>query len=324
MITSKNIKSIYLTLVIFVTLCFYPVPVKAFDLFLGTGEQGTFSHYSGRVLARVINHQIKDINCRTLSGSGDIHNLTNLLQGSLDIALIDSRMLDNAINKKGNFKFLDINYQNLSILTPLYDVPITLVAGKNSNIKKLEDLKGRRINIGSPGSPQNFFFNSILKAKGWSKKDFSLVAQISDSQSQDALVFCYGDIDAMLHIGVHPDPSLQQLFKLCKGKIIDMDDNDISNLIHQNQALSKFTLPAGTYPSPFQTKDITSFSTQILVVGSQDLDEKIVYTILDAIYTNDERFSSAHPALALTKLEEMNQTKIKLHSGALKYLNDQK
>jgi len=264
-----------------------------------------------------INKEVKDINCKVIPGSGDIHNLTNLLQGSLDIALIDSKMLYDAINKTGSFKFLDINYQNLSIIAPLYDVPITLIVGNNTNITKLSDLKGKRINIGAPLSSQNLFFDTILKAKTWSTKDFSLVAEISDSQSQDTMAFCHGDVDAMIHIGVHPDSSLQQLSRLCNAKIIDMNDDDIATLVHQHPAFSKFILLAGDYPS--QKKDIITFGTQTLMVASQDLDEETVYTILDALYKNRERLSNAHPALALKKPEEMSRVGIKLHAGALKY-----
>jgi len=321
MITSKIRKSVLSILVISLTLCFYSVPAIASDILLGTDERGTFSYFSGRLVERVINREIKDIECKAVPGSGDIHNLTNLLEGSLDIALIDSRMLNDAVNKAGNFKFLDINFQNLSILAPFYDVPVTLVAGNKTHITKLDDLKGKRINIGIPRSPQNIIFDTIFKAKTWSKNDFSMVAEISDSQSQDSMAFCYGNIDAMIHIGVHPDPAMAQLLRQCKAKIIDMNDTDVAVLVHQYPAFSKLTLLSGTYPS--QTKDIKTFGTQVLMVASQDLDEETVYTILDAIYKNSEKLSTAHPALALKKLEEKTHAGIKLHPGAVKYFSGQ-
>ena len=321
MITYKTIKSIWSTLVILLILGFYLTPAKAFDVILGTHERGTFSHFSGRIVERVINQGIKDINCKAVPGSGDIHNLTNLSQGSLDIALIDSRTLYDAINKTGNFEFLDINYQNLSILVPLYDVPVSLVAGNNTHITRLADIKGKRINIGAPLSHQRLFFDTILSAKAWSKNDFSQVAEISDSQSQDTMAFCHGDIDAMIHIGVHPDSSLQQLFRLCKAKIAVMYDDDIEKFVHQHPAFSKFTLLSGTYPS--QAKDIITFGTQTLMVTSVDLDEETAYTILEVIFENSERLSNAHPALALKKpdIKKMSQIGIKLHAGALKYFS---
>ncbi len=321
MITYKIRKSILSSLVLVLILGFYPVPANAFDIFFGTDERGTFSHFCGRLVERVVNREMKDINCTAVSGSGGIHNLTNLLQGSLDIALIDSRMLHDAVNKTGNFEFLDINYQNLSILAPFYDMPVILVTGNKPSITTLDDLKGKRINIGAPLSSQNLLFETIMRTKTWSKNDFSLVAEISASQSQDTMAFCHGTIDAMIHIGVHPDPKLEQLLKLCNAKTINLDDNDIAALVDQHPAFSKFTLLSGTYPS--QAEDILTFGTQVLMVASQDLDEETVYTILDGIYKNREKLSHSHPALALKKIKKETLAGIKLHPGALKYFSEQ-
>jgi len=320
--TCKIIKSVWLILVMSIILCFFSVSATAFDVFIGTSAPGTFSHFTGRLLERVINKQIKDINCKAVPASGDIHNLTNLSQGSLDIALIDSHMLHNAINKTGNFKFLDINYQNLSILAPLYDVPFTLITGNNTGITKLDDLKGKRINIGAPLSLQRLSVETILTAKTWSKNNFSMVAEISDSQSQDTMAFCHGDIDAMIHVGVHPDSSLKQLFKLCKAKAADMNDNDIQNFVRHHPAFSKFTIPSGTYPS--QIRDIMTFGTQTLLLASQNLDEKTAYILLNAIYKSHKRLFNAHPSLILKKpdIKETNYVDIKLHAGAVKYFSE--
>ena len=168
MSTYNPIKPICSTLVLVLILCFYSATALAFDIFLGTAGPGTFSYFSGRMLERTINKQIKGVNCKTIPGSGDIDNLTNLQQGSLDIALVDSRMLYDAINKKGNFQFLDINYKNLSVLVPLYDVPITLIVGHNTGIKKLDDLTFLTQSNGEPNKPltneTNVFYSIWLGA----------------------------------------------------------------------------------------------------------------------------------------------------------------
>lgn len=323
MISCKIIKLIGLIWVMSMSLIFFSIPASAFDVFIGTSNPRTFSYFTGRLLERIINKQIKDINCKVVPASGDIHNLTNLLQGSLDVALIDSYMLHDAINKIGNFRFFEIDYQNLSILVPLYDVPFTLIAGYNTGITKLDDLKRKRVNIGAPLSLQRLSVETILTAKNWSKNTFSLVAEISNSQSQDTMAFCHGNIDAMIHIGVHPDPSLQQLFKLCKAKAVNMNDNDIQSLVRRHPAFLKFTIPSGTYPS--QTSDIITFGTQTLLVASQNLDEETAYAILNAIYRNHKKFFNAHPSLVLKKpdIKEMSYVGIRLHTGALKYFSGQ-
>ncbi len=312
---------VWSTLLIIMIVGFSSVTANAYDILIGTSNSKTFSYFTGRLIEGVINKQIQGISCKTIAASGDIHNLTNLQQGSLDIALIDSRMMHDAINKTGNFKFLDIDYQSLQILTPLYDVPFTLIVGNNRGISNLEDLKGKRINIGAPLSIERLSFETIFTVKHWSNNNFSMVAEISDSQSQDSMAFCHGTIDAMIHIGVHPDSSLKKLFSLCNAKTANMNDKDIENLITRHPAFLKFVIPSGTYPS--QMTDITTFATQTYLVTSQVLDEETAYKILDVIYKNRKRFSNAHPSLVLKKpdIKQIAVTGLKLHTGALKYFS---
>ena len=167
--------------------CVFPFSAQAIDILLGTREPGTYSHFTGRMLCRVINSQASDMNCETVPTPGDVHNLTNLRGGSLDIGLVDSRMLFDAVNKSGYFEFLDISYENLRVLAPIYDIPITLVVRSDAGITSLEDLKGKRINAGAPRSLQSLSMNTIMKAKNWSKDDFSLVGELPPSHSQPAL-----------------------------------------------------------------------------------------------------------------------------------------
>ena len=330
MITNKRAKHIYsiwffkrvIIISVFLIVGLFPFSVNALDILLGTGKTGTFSHFTGRKICRAINRHSDDINCKTVPAPDDVHNLTNLRQGGLDIGLIDSRILLDAINKTGHFKFLDIGYENLRALVPLYDVPITLVVRSDAKITSLEELQGKRINAGDPLSLQHLAVDTIMKAKNWSKKDFSLVEELPSSMSQDTMAFCHGTMQAMVHIGVHPDSSLQQLFRLCKVDLVNMDDNDIQKLVNDHPAFWKINIAADTYPS--HPKGVTTFGTRAMLVASEDLDEGTVYQIIDAIYSKRERLKSAHPSLSLFSVgaAQKSATGIQLHPGAGKYFRE--
>ena len=299
-----------------------PFSANALDILIGTGETGTFSHFTGRTICRMINIHSNDISCTTVPGPDDVHNLTNLQEGSLDIGIIDSRMLHDAINKTGYFEFLDISYDNLRVLVPLYDVPVTLIVQSDAGINSLEELKGKRINAGAPRSPQHLAFDTIMKAKNWSERDFRLFEELPASQSQDTMALCYGSIQAMLHIGVHPDSSLQQLLRRCKAGLIDMNDIDIEKLVIEHPAFSKINIAADTYTS--HPKGVTTFGTRAMLVASADLDEQTVYKIIDAIYSNQKHLKRAHPALSSFTLDaaRKNDIGIQLHPGAAKYFSE--
>ncbi len=306
----------------FLSVGLFPFSANAFDILLGTGETGTFSHFTGRMLCRVINSTLDDMNCKTVSAPDHVDNLTNLQGGSLDMGLIDSRLLHDAIHKTGNFEFLDISYENLRVLVPLYYTPVSLVVRIDAEITSLDDLKGKRINAGAPLSMAHLAMDTIMKTKNWSNKEFSLVQELSASQSQDTMAFCHGTLQAMLHIGVHPDSSLQQLFKLCEARLVNMDDKDIEKLVNDHPAFSKINVAADTYESHPQS--ITTFGTSGMLVASEDLDDQTVYKIMDAIYSNQKRLKSAHPALSLFAEDaaRKNDAGAQPHPGAAKYFSE--
>lgn len=298
-----------------------PLSALALDILLGTGPEGTFSHFTGRTLCRVISRHSEDIACKVVPGPDAIDILTNLQGGSLDICLVDSLLLTDAINKTGYFKFLDIRYDNLRELLPLYDRPVTLVVRGDADITSLEKLKGQRINAGTPRSEERLATDMILTAKNWTKDDFSLFGELSPSQSQDTMAFCYGEIHAMLHIGVHPDPSVQQLLELCNAALVDMDDSDIAKMVDSQLALSQIDIPAGIYPSI--QKPVSTFGTTVSMIASASLDEQTAYKIMEALDKNQQNISSAHAALSGFTVGPApdRTTGIQVHPGAATYLS---
>ena len=301
---------------------FSPLPADAFDILLGTGEAGTFSHFTGKAICRAVNRQAMDINCIPTPAPDDVHNLTNLRGGSLDIGLVDSRMLLDAVNKTGYFEFLDISYENLRVLAPMYDIPITLVVRNDAGITSLGDIKEKRINAGTPRSLQYLAMDTVMKAKNWSKNDFSLFGELPQSQSQDTMAFCHGTMQAMVYIGVHPNSSLQQLFKLCRADLVNMDDADIEKLVNDHPAFWKINIATDTYPS--HPEETITFGTRAMLVASEDLDAETVYRIVDAIDSNQDRLSNAHPALSLffEDTAQKSMAGVKQHPGAIKYFSE--
>ena len=303
---SSLIRWIFCSLIISFFFVFPPPIVHAYEILMGTGERGSFSHFAGKNICRLISMD-RELSCKTISAPDNTHNLTNLRSGALDIALVDSQMLRDALTKSGYFKFLDINYDNLRSLATLYTVPIVLVVRDDAKISTLDDVKGKRINAGTPLSLQHLAAETIMGAKGWTKKDFSLVENLPTNQSQETLAFSSGTTQAILHIGVHPDPMLQGLLKRTKAKLIDMDDPDIEKLVGEDGAFTKATIPAGTYPTT--PEEVSTFGTQVILVTSKDLDDATAGSILQAILENKETLKKAHPSLSPVRASDTSKLK---------------
>lgn len=314
-------QTLFIALWLLVTLL--PSSSPAFDILIGTGEAGSFSHFSGRTICRIINRNVDDLHCTAAPAANDVHNLTNLQGGSLDIGLVDSRMLYDAVSGKGDFEFFDISYDNLREMVTIYDVPMSLMVRENAGITTLDALKGKRINAGPPRSPQHFVVDTFMGIKNWSNEDFSLLEELPPSLSQHTMAFCHGAIQAMVHIGVHPDPELQQLHRLCQARLVTLSQTDMGMLLNSHPAFIRTEIPANTYPSV--PEKITTFGTQMKLVTSNNLDEETVYTILIALYNGRKYLKRAHPTLGEFRRSqsEKGDTGIKLHPGAVKFFDDQ-
>lgn len=289
------------------------------DLLLGSDGPGTFSYFAGRKVSRVINRDVKGVTCTGVPTPDPVHMLTNLRTGSLDVVLVDSRTLFDAFRQKGRFRYMDIPFDNLRILCPLYEMPLTLVVRKDAGIRVLDDLRKKRVNIGAPGSANRGAADILFTAKGWSRNDFSLVGELPDSQGQDAMAFCHGTVQAMVTIGVHPNAALKQLLQRCASRFIPMNDAEIQRRVASHPAYSKMVIDAGTYPG--QGDAVETFGIQGMLVTTEELNEKIALGIVTALYNNSERLRSAHPALSPASPEAVGARtmEIPLHPGAARY-----
>lgn len=305
-------------------LIVFPVSAQSFDLLLGTEAPGSFSYFSGRVLCRIINQQGDGLRCQQVATENGVDNLTELHDGSIDISLVDSRTLFDAVNKRGSFQFLDIAYENLRVLAPLYDIPATLVVRRDAGISSLDDLKGKRINAGVPQSSQYLAVTEIMRAKNLAKDDFSLFGDLPPSTSQDDVkAFCYGTMQAMVYVGIHPDFKLRHLLRSCYADFLNVDDGDIRKLVGADPALWMTTIPTGLYPS--HPDAVTTFGRRALLTVSADLDSETVNKIVMLLVDNRQRLIDAHPALSRFSLNSMREGitgGIKLHPGVQQYLDE--
>lgn len=293
--SNKIIRSCLPLIILFIIWGASVVQAEGFDIRLGISQADSFSQFSGRVMEQIFHRHGQGMTLTAVPTLDDINNLTNLHNGALDMALVDSSMLYDAVKKSGRFQFLDIEYNNLMILLSLYKVPVTLVVNKKAGITDLEGLRNRRLNAGAPLTAQHMYVEAIMTAKNWSKKDFRLFAEISGSHSEDTMAFCHGNVDAMVHIGVHPDSTLRQLVELCQADIAQMADMDISQMIDNRPEFVKIEIPPGTYPGV--SKKITTFGTQALLVTTQDFDSETIEEILKIIFNNANILANAHPSL---------------------------
>ena len=293
-----------------------PSPGYAYELLIGTGEVGSFSYFAGKSVCRSIVRFDQQVNCRPVPSDNYTDNLTNIQAGSLDVALVNSKVIYDAFNKAGLFRFVSLNYDQLRLLMPLYREPITLIVRSDAKISRLSDLAGKRVNSGAPFSLQSLIFKEIMALEGWQQDSFSLYQSISSVNSQDFIALHNGSVQGMLHVGMHPDARLDRDLTSDQIDIIGINGINVSKLIDSNSGFTSQVLPAGIYTD--LVADIETLALETLLITSADIDDATVDLVLDAIISDKKRLQSAHPSFLgrETTVETLNNSYLHPHPAA--------
>ena len=203
----------------------------------------------------------------------------------------------------------------------MHPEPFTVVARADSGIESFDDLKGKRVNIGNPGSGQRGTMEVLMEAKGWTTDDFELATELKAAEQSQAL--CDNQIDAMVYTVGHPSGSIQEATTACDSVLVEVSGPAVEELVEENPFYRTATIPGGMYrgnPEPTET-----FGVGATFVTSTDVSEDAVYTVVKSVFDNFEAFKGLHPAFANLDPQSMATAGLSapLHDGAAKYYKEQ-
>jgi hypothetical protein len=303
----------FLLLAAFFMICTSSIPASSYELIIGTGPSGSFSHHTGKFLCRIFAKQDEEITCSLSASNDPTDNLTNVQGGALDLALIDSLLLGESTAGQGAFQYLDINYDRIRIVTPLYEVPLTLIVRRDTNLSTVDQLPGKRINTGPFGSPKKHLFELFMQTQGWTEDMFPVFAELSSSLSQDKIAFRQNEVQILVHEGVHPDNDIKLLMEDMGASLIGFSTDSIVDLLNSNPSLSKQNINKSTYPS--LSDNLTTFGTTMTLVTSADVDDETIGLLITALEKNRQSLQALHPALSAFDIDKRPQWfgSIKVH-----------
>ncbi len=221
----------------------------------------------------------------------------------------------------GSSKFEDKGpFKDLRAVFSVHPEPFTVVARADAGIKTFEDLKGKRVNIGNPGSGQRGTMEVLMGELGWTMKDFKLASELKASEQSKAL--CDNKIDAMIYTVGHPSGAIKEATTSCDSVIVEVSGPAVAKLIADNSFYRVATIPGGMYRG--NAEDVQTFGVGATFVSSTDVKEKVVYEIVKAVFENFDTFKRLHPAFNNLKKEEMAKDGLSapLHAGAAKYYKE--
>ena len=288
---------------------------------IGTGGVTGVYYAAGGAICRLVN---KDrarhgIRCSVESTGGSVFNVNTIKAGELDLGFTQSDVQYNAVRGLGQFKDSGAWGEQRAVFS-VHPEPFTLMARKELNAKDFNDLKGKRVNVGNPGSGTRASMEELLAAKGWSMKDFSLAAELKADEHGPAL--CDGKIDAFFYGVGHPSANIQDPATTCGAKLVSITGADVDKLLRDKPYYAVAQIPGGLYPN--NAEGARTYGVMATVVSSSKVPAETVYQVVKAVFENFDEFRKLHPALANLKADAMVKDGLSapLHEGAARYYRE--
>lgn len=288
---------------------------------IGTGGVTGVYYAAGGAICRLVNKDRAQhgMRCSVESTGGSVYNVNTIKAGELDFGVAQSDVQFNAV--KGEAQFKDAGpVGELRAVFALHPEPLTILARKETGATKMEDLKGKRFNVGNPGSGQRATMEMLLPALGMSTRDFSLASELKPDEHGAAL--CDNKIDGFAYTVGHPAANIQDPTTTCGARLVPLTGEGVEKLIAQYPYFAHATVPGGLYannPEPTNT-----FGVVATFVSSTRVSDEVVYTMVKAVFDNFEEFRKLHPAFANLDPQQMIKEGLSapLHDGAVRYYKE--
>jgi TRAP transporter TAXI family solute receptor len=287
---------------------------------IGTGGVTGVYYAAGGAICRLVN---KDrarhgIRCSVESTGGSVFNINTIKAGELDLGFAQSDIQYNAL--KGVGQFSGAPFGDLRSVFSVHPEPFTVVARKEAGVKSFADFKGKRFNVGNPGSGTRASLDELLAALGWQLSDFSLASELKADEHGSAL--CDGKIDGFIYGVGHPSANIQDPTTTCGARLVPLTGPAVEKLVAERPYYAKTEIPGGLYPNnPDPTETYGVLAT---LVASAQTPADTVYQVVKAVFDNFDELKRLHPALANLKPEHMIKDGLSapLHEGAVRYYTE--
>ena len=260
---------------------------------IGTGGVTGVYYAAGGAICRLVNKDRAKhgIRCSVESTGGSVFNINTIKAGELDLGFTQSDVQYNAA--KGLAQFKDGGaYGDLRAVFSVHPEPFTVLARKEAGVKTFTDLKGKRFNVGNPGSGTRASLEELIGALGWKLSDFSLASELKADEHGPAL--CDGKIDGFFYGVGHPSANIQDPTTSCGAKLVSITGPAVDKLVADKPYYAKATIPGGLYPN---NADATlTYGVLATVVASSKTPVDTVYQVVKAVFDNFEEFKKLHPA----------------------------
>ncbi|AFL67669.1 TAXI family TRAP transporter solute-binding subunit [Sulfurospirillum barnesii] len=292
------------------------VPMFAAEFItIGTGGVTGTYYPTGGAICQMVNKNKKSTNirCSVESTGGSVYNVNTIKAGELDFGIAQSDTVYQAF--KGEEKFKDSPVPELRSAIAIYPELLALVVSKKSGIEKITDVKGKKINMDSPGSGTAMTADVVFNAFGIKRSDLALTNELKSSEGPTMLQDNH--IDGYFFVAGHPTANIKDAANSLDINIVPIEGTQIDALVAKYPYYAKGTISGSFYKGV--PNDVPSIGVKAVLVTSTKVKDDVVYHVVKTILDNFDKFKELHPAYkTITKESLLEGLSVPQHPGAIK------
>ncbi|MBN1423610.1 TAXI family TRAP transporter solute-binding subunit [Candidatus Fermentibacteria bacterium] len=306
-----------------ILLAVFACSTKQTYVTIGTGGVTGIYYPTGGHIAKLVNKKraVYGLRCTVESTGGSVFNINAVASGYLEFGIAQSDRQYQALY--GLAEWADTGpIASLRAVFSIHPEAVTLVAADDAGIMTIDDLRGKRVNLGNPGSGQRQNALDALTASGlnW-ESDIHAEAVKADAAPtllQD------GRIDAFFYTVGHPSGNiLEATAGRRRVRFIPIVGAGIDSLVIAKPYYARATISSRHYPRALNASDVPTFGVKATVVTSVDVPADIVYAVTKEVFDNLPAFKKLHPAYEHLTVATMREgLSAPLHEGALRYFRE--
>jgi TRAP transporter TAXI family solute receptor len=288
---------------------------------IGTG--GSLGNYyaTGRVISRIVNknQEAHGFRLHEKETPGSVFNIDAIMAGDMEFGIAQADRQYQAVNGLAEWKDRGLQ-KDLRAVFSLYTESITLVATRDSDIRTMQDLRGKRVDIGHPGSGIRQNSIDALAAGGidW-KKD---IIVYGEKPGDRADMYLHGQLDAFFHTVGHPSMGIKYAVNsVPQARFIPLVN--IEKLLSKYPYYSKSIIPIELYTGADNNEDVETVGVKATFLTSAKIPDDVIYAITKAVFDDFESLGEFDPVLNTFRKDSMLEgLTAPIHSGALRYYKE--
>ena len=285
---------------------------------MGTGGVGGNYYQYGNVLAGLVQKDMDNVTLDVQTTEGSSSNLRLIGKGFLDMAIVQNDALYDAIQGKRDFDENPVD--NVQAISALYTETLQIVVRKDSDIRTISDLKGRKVSLGEKKSGVLRNAEDVLHATGISTSQIS-VHNLSFSDSAKELAS--GKIDAFFVMAGAPTTAISELAKETDIRLLSMDDTTRKVLLRLHPEYLEASLPADTYSD--QADPVSTIGVKAVLVCDSRMSEDTISGITEILFKHSNEIQYGTNEQSAPTLEyATSDVSADFHAGATSYYKSKK